>query len=211
MRKAITNYRGLNEMALIGRAREVYSNMNNNKNFPAPNPSMDDFLKLINDCETAITASKTGDKSAVAKKKGLLQILVITLRDLASYVNSIAPGNLEILAGCGFDISKVREPSKLAVPEIASIVCSETAGVMIIKVKKDKAAGSYMYQAALSATANDGEWKTVGCISSRCEITGLEQGKKYWFRVIAIGSRGQQTCSQATPRYVNQYVMDSIS
>jgi hypothetical protein len=211
MRKAITNYRGLNEMAITGRAREVYSSMTKNPNFPAPNPSMPDFLTLINSCEDAVTASKTGDKTAVAKKNGLLEILVVTLRDLASYVNSIALGNMEILAGCGFDISKEREPSKLTVPEITSIVCSDIAGVMIIKVKKDKAAGSYLFQAALSATASEGEWKTVGCNASRCEMTGLVQGKKYWFRVIAIGSRGQQACSQATPRYVNQYVMDSAS
>ena len=36
------------------------------------------------------------------------------------------------------------------------------------------------------------------------EFTGLEQGKKYWFRVAAVGSNGQLVYSTEMAQYVLQ-------
>jgi hypothetical protein len=49
-----------------------------------------------------------------------------------------------------------------------------------------------------------GPWISLPYGRSRYEITDLEQGKKYWFRVAAVGGFGQVVYSAEVPGFVMQ-------
>jgi uncharacterized coiled-coil DUF342 family protein len=54
-------------------------------------------------------------------------------------------------------------------------------------------------------------WKSLPDSRSKYEITELEQGKKYWFRVAAVGGYNQIVFSQEVAQYVMQRDISSAA
>ena len=75
---------------------------------------------------------------------------------------------------------------------------------MIVKAQTDKGTVSLLYQVAPDPINEQTEWITVADTRVKYEFTGLEEGKKYWFRVAAVGSNGQIVYSTEVAQFVMQ-------
>lgn len=204
MKKTIVNYAELRDAELLAFGRSIYPAMNGNVNFPNPLPEMPEFLLALDAYDDALTAAKTGNHNAVAIKTAGKLNIVTMLRNIATYVNSVCNGNPVMLASSGFKLAKDREPVYIGQPIITAVLQGLNAGSMMIKVQTDKGTISLLYQAAPDPINEQTEWVTVADTRGKFEFTGLEEGKKYWFRVAAIGSNGQTVYSTEVAQFVMQ-------
>ncbi len=204
MKKPIVNYAELRDAELLAFGRSIYSAMNGNVNFPNPIPNMPAFLLALDAYDDALTEAKTGSRNAVAVKNAGKLNIVTKLRSQANYVNSVCNGDPVMLASSNFKLAKDREPVYIGQPVIAAVLQGLNAGSMIVKVQTDKGAISYLYQTAPDPINEQTEWITVADTRIKYEFTGLEEGKKYWFRVAAVGSNGQTVYSTEVAQFVMQ-------
>lgn len=204
MKKVIINYGKLRESESYAMGRSVYQGMNGNASFPNPAPSMPVFLQTLDDYGQAITDAKTRDRNDVARKNTLQQTVISMMRDLAMYVNAVSKGSLVMLTSSGFTVAKDREPVYIGEPVITDVLQGINPGSIIVKIKAVKGAKSYLYEVAPDPINEQTEWTTIADSRVKFEFTGLEQGKKYWFRVVATGSKGQSVYSEEVAQYVLQ-------
>ena len=204
MKKVIINYASERDAEALVFGRGTYQAMNGNANFPNPVPDMPTFVDTLNLYDEALTAAKGGSHNAVAAKNALKQTLVSMLRSLGTYVNSVCNGNVEKLTTSGFRLSKDREPVHIVEPVITAVMQGLNAGSIVVKLQPVKGAISYLYEMAPDPINEQTEWTTVADSRVKFEFTGLEQGKKYWFRVAAVGSNGQLVYSTEVAQYVMQ-------
>lgn len=204
MKKSIVNYAGLRDAELLAFGRSIYPAMNGNANFPNPIPAMPAFLQALDAYDEALTDAKTGSRNAVAIKTASKLTIVTMLRSQATYVNSVCNGDPVMLASSAFKLAKDKEPVYIGQPIITAVLQGLNAGNMIVKVQTDKGAVSYLYQAAPDPINEQTEWITVADTRVKYEFTGLEEGKKYWFRVAAVGSNGQIVYSTEVAQFVMQ-------
>jgi hypothetical protein len=66
-----------------------------------------------------------------------------------------------------------------------------SSGEMLLSVKAQKAAASYLHQYTTDPELKEGSWMNMNCTTSKCKITGLTPGTIYYFRVGAVGTRDQ--------------------
>ena len=65
-----------------------------------------------------------------------------------------------------------------------------------------KGAVGYAYQYTQDPITENSAWQTVVGTSRKVVFAGLESGKKYWCRVIVIGTKGQGVFSTPISRVV---------
>lgn len=204
MKKVIINFSKLREADLLALGNSVAASMEGNTNFPSPPVTITDFKKTLADYGNAITEAKFGGRNAVSVKNTLQALMVITMRDIAMYVNAVCKGNVNMLTTTAFPLTRDREPIHLTAPVIKQVLQGLDAGSLIVKVTAVKGAKSYVYQLAPGAIPANADWQSFPDSRTRFEFTGLEEGKKYWFRVIAVGSNNQTVTSAEVAQYVLQ-------
>jgi transcriptional accessory protein Tex/SPT6 len=119
----------------------------------------------------------------------------------------VSQGDIDKLISSNFKLAKDREPVKLSAPVIKSVMQGVNPGTLVVSVKKDKGAVSYLYQIAEDPITDTTQWEGFGDSRTKFEFANLEQGKKYWIRVIAIGSNNQSVQSSEVAQYVMQRTM----
>jgi hypothetical protein len=184
--------------------KNIYQKMNGNINYPNPIPSMDVIGKLVSNYSDALVAAKSRDKLLVAEKKQSRIDLEAGMGQLGNYVNTVSKGNLPMLASTGFPISKPPVPRIIFAPIIASIEQGINPGVLIVKISSVLTANSYQYFIAPDPLTKDTKWDSVSSGRTQHTFENLEQGKKYWFKVAAIGSYLQIAYSDEVSQYVMQ-------
>lgn len=204
MKKVIINFSKLREADLLALGNSVAASIEGNTNFPSPPVTIEDFKKTLTDYGTAITEAKFGGRNAVSVKNTLQALVVIMMRDLAMYVNAVCKGNVDMLTTTAFPLTKEREPIHLTAPVIKQVLQGLDAGSLIVKATAVKGAKSYVYQLAADPMPASADWQSFPDSRTRFEFTGLEEGKKYWFRVIAVGSNNQTVTSAEVAQYVMQ-------
>jgi hypothetical protein len=159
--------------------------------FTAPTVTMSDLKSAIDDLEAAQQATFNGGKSVTRTRNEKLLTVRKYLISLASYVTSISMGDATIMDMAGMPL-KTRGPRRyetLDMPEnLHAFVLRQ--GVIGLKWSSVHNAKAYAIEfCADPLTGND--WKPGMC-NSGCNgsVSDLTPGKKYWFRVRALGSQG---------------------
>jgi hypothetical protein len=207
MKKVIVDYSKLRDAELLSFCKIVVQSMDGNANFPAPVPTVEDMRATLADYESALTDAGNHDRQAVSRKNSLKKTTSDQVRQWAMYVNTVSQGNLNMLNSSNFKLAKDREPLWVAVPVIKTVMQGINPGTLVVVVEKDKGAKGYLYQIAEDPVTESTEWESYGDSRTRFEFSNLEQGKKYWLRVIAIGSNGQAVQSSEVAQYVMQRTM----
>jgi hypothetical protein len=159
--------------------------------FDAPPISMPTFRTQINELESAQINTYDRAKSATIIRNQKRAIIKASLVTLSWYVNSVSNGDEAImnLAGMAaaargpYRYDSIDKPKNLR-------GFSPYTGAVKIRWSVVSNAAAYIVEYC-SDPATDTEWKN--CFNNRsanAEMGGLESGKKYWFRVRAIGARG---------------------
>jgi len=188
----------LNAEALLALALHVITKLTANLNFPTPNPALVDLTTAADELRAAINAAMGGSKESYLLKATAVRKMQGLLRILADYVNGVAAGNPDLIANAGFDYTRPAEPvGQLPPPTSLSAMVSNKSGV--IKLDWDVVHGSNLYTVDINETDSNEEsaWSPVySTTKSKCEISALDPGKFYRFRVRANGAAGASGASE---------------
>lgn len=192
MKKAVVVL-GLSKLTIpqkIEFARFIVTSMTGNANFTTPNPALLTITTNANALETAHIAAKGGGKDETAAMHAKEQLLDLSLKLLAAYVEGIAnanPANAEAIAlSSGMNTKKNASPR----PNGFRVEHGKNAGEVNLRTNADDRA-VFVWE---TTTTPDDEatWTTLNS-STRAHYlaTGLNSGTRYYFRVAKIDKDGQ--------------------
>lgn len=199
----ITNgFEEMTDLDFLGKTRFIVGQMTGKPEFPTPDPSLASVTTLANDFEQAIQDADAGGSYDRSVRDGKKAELIDTMHNLGDYVLFTAKGNRLIAELSGFTISKEKTPQPpIEKPVGIELFDGPNAGEMQLVFDAVKRAKSYMYQISVDPT-DATKWITVVGTTRKNLFTGLESGKKYYVRVVAVGVNKQMVYSDVFSRLV---------
>jgi hypothetical protein len=162
--------------------------------FPPPHPELTAAEAAQEAYSMALAQAKGGSLVDKAVKNQKRSELINTLLALGSYATIQAAGDPVIQAACNFPLRKspVTAPP-LGETEIKQVQQSVNSGSVEVVVNKTTSARWYRLE--YTQNAADPNWPGLNSTRTRMQLTGLESGKQYAFRVIAYGINNQVSVS----------------
>lgn len=197
----ITNgFEGMNDLDFLGKVRFIVGQMTGRPEFPTPDPSLASVTTLANEFEQAIQDAEAGgsvDKSIRDNKK---EELIETMHNLGDYVLFTAKQNRLVAEKSGFSIARDPAPQPpIEKPDGLNLTDGVNAGELLLQFKRVAGARGYMYQVSLDPS-DESKWVTMYGTIRKNLFTGLESGKKYYVRVVALGTNSQVVYSDVVSR-----------
>lgn len=206
MARVRLNLRNLSVTDKIAKGRRIVAAMTNNASFPNPTPPLSDVTAATDELEKAF-ASVQAAKSELATRVGLQDNaetkLGQVLTQLAGYVESVAGKDDTLITGAGMETKTTRStPTVPTPPQGLSATTGEHEGQIDLSWRAVPNARSYTIEASLDPATPTG-WTHVGIAASASKaIHNLTTGKRYWFRVAAVGAGGQSGWSEHATKVV---------
>ncbi|MBI5214739.1 MAG: fibronectin type III domain-containing protein [Ignavibacteriae bacterium] len=184
----------------------VLAKMTGNANFPNPNPDLntvqqkqDDLKLVLSNLEQARQTVAQLAAEAEEKEKALDESLSL----LASYVENVSNGDEVIILSSGMSVRSTVKLTK-PMPQVLDVRVSQgtNEGEVDLRWKSIKGAKSYALEYSPDPIGPS-TW-THGGIAPKAKFTigNLESGKKYWFRVAAVGAEGRGMWSDPAVKWV---------
>ena len=199
------NLRSLSVPEKIARAQQIVAALTGNAHFTSPQPTLAQLTAAINELEAAAAAVQAARQEAKArtttqtiKEAALDQLLV----SLVGHVESVAGGNPEIIQSASLEM---RDPPNVTadVPTLPPNLTATNGDFPgQIDLSWDPVRGARSYTIGYSTDPpTDSSW-THSQIATRSSATveHLTPGTRYWFRVAAVGTRGQSPWSNPVPK-----------
>ncbi len=188
----------------LQRCRQIIVAITNNPDFVTPHPpladittalaSLDENYKAhqLNRAETRAKASAVDDAERVVDQ---------LMRQLIAYVESIAGVDETIIARAGMETKAPRSTSALLLaPESLSATSGNHDGEINLTWKKVQNARGYIIHSSPDPPTAQSWSHAEAATATFKTLQNLTSGKKYWFRVAAIGSLGQSGWSEPATR-----------
>ncbi len=185
-------YNSWSDKTLATESMKIQTNMADNPFFPTTVPTMDVFSTAAGDFVTSLARAGTRDINAVAAKNAKRDTLIAFCIQLGNSVVTTANGEIELLVSSGLPMRKRPQPVVIGNPTNFRITNGINPGELDLRVDTMKGASSFVFEYTEYPPTDASVWQRTTCSTSRCTISGLTAGKKYWFRVAAIGRKGQQ-------------------
>ena len=190
--RAILNFAKLSDGNLEAIALSIIDKMTDNANFPNPTPAITDVTAVVMEYTNALSAAKNRGKAEVELKNIKKDAMIPVLVSLAAYVTFIANGNRNIIATSGFSITKDSKTSQtMSIPAKFSVGMGKTTGEAISSVAGVRGVKKYVHQYTSDPLTQASVWTSAYVSKRSYTFTGLDSGKKYWFRVAALGKGDQ--------------------
>ena len=195
MNRIITSYKKRqHDLTLI--ASCVLEKMENNEDFPDPPPALAELKKVLPEFQHALAHAQSRDRVTVSIKDDLKKIVLALLQELADYVTETCKGNRTLMLSSGFDVTnEVGNSNNLPATIEKLEVKLGPPGEATTKVRNVTGARAYIHQYTSEPPTKQTIWAHEGSALSSYTFTGLTSDKRYWFRVIAIGSGTQKAYS----------------
>jgi hypothetical protein len=200
------NLRNLSVTEKIAKGRQIVTAMTNNTSFANPNPPLPEVTTALDDLEKAF-ASVQAARSEVATRTvtqdNAATKLDQTLTQLAGYVESVAGKDDTLITSAGMETKSIRSAPTVPIsPQGLSATAGDHEGEINLAWKPIANARSYVIEFSLDpATASS--WTHAGVATAANKtIANLTSGKRYWFRVAAIGAVGQSGWSEHATKVV---------
>ena len=180
----------MNDMDALALGNSVLSSLTGNPLYPSPKVPLATLQTKVNDYNTSLAKADKGSSVDKAQKNADKAALIASLREECDYVNDTAQGDPVALAGCGYPLSKDRQPTVLGVAEpklengLSGRLVSSTPAV----------SGSVAYKHQYTEDPS-GTWNEKSTTRAKCVIDDLTPGTLIHSRIISIGTRGQVTIS----------------
>ena len=170
--------------------------------FPAPNPAPTALTQAADALVTAEQERAALEKSVLNKTvqiRALRDALDDTLTAAARYVSGIANGNAEIITLAGMTPSAGGPSPVGPLPKVENLRATQGDEPGEIDLAWDpirRGLKSYLIELSTSADGQS-DWDFVKVeTKSKTTLVGLESGKRYWFRVKAVGAAGEAPASE---------------
>ena len=200
------NLRSLSVVDKIAKGRHIVTSLTNNTTFQTPNPPLADItsaLEELNKAQAAVQAAKSDVATRVLTQDEAETKVDQMLTQLAGYVESVAGTDDALITSIGMETRSSRSaPQAPTAPQGLSATAGEHEGEIKLSWKAISNARSYAIESSQDpATATS--WTHLGVATSASKaISGLTSGKRYWFRVAAIGAGGQSGWSEHATKVV---------
>lgn len=200
MARVKLNLKNLSVTDKIAKGRRIIAAMTNNASFPNPTPPIPDVTSAVDDLEKAFAAVQAA-KSEVATRVGIQDNAHArvdqVLTQLAGYVESVAGKDDTLITSAGMETkSSPSSPSLPSPPQGLSATAGDHEGQIELSWRPVSNARSYTIEAS-SDPATPTSWTQVAIATSASKtINNLTSGKRYWFRVAAVGAGGQSGWSE---------------
>lgn len=190
------------ESELTTTVQRVTDNLDNNPAFTDPPAELAELKKVQPEFQVARANAKGRDKQMVSIKNDKKAIVLNLLQILADYVTVTAKGDRTLILSSGFDATS--ESSSSNVPPAIEMLEVELgqAGVATTRIRNMTGAKAYVHQYTTTSPGIHTEWVGEGSSLSTHTFEGLSSDKRYWFRVVAIGSNGQKGFSPIVTRVI---------
>ncbi len=161
-----------------------------NPSFPTVEPPLATYSATVDAFIDQLAKAKTRDMNAVAAKNARRRDLVFSLITLTNSVALTANGNREMLASTLLPLKKAPQPMVLKTPENFRITNGLNPGDLFLKVNGMRKS-SLIFEYTEDPPTAESIWTRISSSKCSCTVSGLQQGKRYWFRVAAVGTHGQ--------------------
>jgi hypothetical protein len=193
------DYMTMNDARLGVFGLHVKTSMTGNPRFSDAGPLLDDAGRLLEEFRNGVSAASGRDKNAIALRNTKRDAFRIALDALASHAIIAAKNDLETLISSGFTVVKGRTKKPA---DNLTVVVGEAIGQASSIMKSVPGARVYLHQYTIDPLSETSQWTQVMSSKPKYVHTGLTNGLKYWFRVIAVGIDGKETYSDPIARIV---------
>jgi hypothetical protein len=199
MKKSIIVFKNQHEMVTL--IRRVIEKMKSNPTFPNPPAALAELEKLLPELEDALVKAKSRDKEWVAIKNNKKAQILALLEEVAAYVMATSKDDRALILGSGFDDAE--DQSNAGKTSIQALEVKLGApGEATTRVKKARGAAAYLHQYAMEVPGQNTVWISEGSSTGIYMFTGLNSDKRYWFRVVVVGRKGQKAYSPIVSRSI---------
>jgi hypothetical protein len=188
------------EIAFTGEC--VIMKMESNPNFPDPPAAFGELKIVLPEFQQALADARSGDKQMTAIKNNKKAIVLDLLEELVDYVTEISKGNKALILNSGFEVEETGNGGKLSASTIKLDVELDIPGEATIRVKNVRGARAYVHQYATEPPDSNTLWVSEGWAQSSYTFKKLSSDKRYWFRVVVIGSGTQRAYSPVVSRVI---------
>lgn len=206
MDKAKLDLKNLTDQEVLDLTALIAGQMGGNANFPTPDPAL-----------TALTGQAATMSGALAARAKLLSdaqeqtLQIRAARDLlegqlteeAAYVDGIAKGDAAIIKSAGMDVSSGSTGRVGALPKVEGVFATQgdDAGEIDLQWNPVKRGlKSYTIEQTEDPAGQSG-WSIAKVETrSKTSVTGLTSGKRYYFRISAVGAAGAGSPSDAVTK-----------
>lgn len=183
---------------LLSKCSTILSKMEGNTNFPSPVPPLPTVNTKRAELMVLTAQATDGSLTAIANRDKVYDELQAMLRKLAAYVTLMAEGRGTAILSSGFDLRKKKQPlPPLTTPQDLRARRTDYEGRVALKwnpVRGTKT--SIMYISPKNYEGDDANWKMVAMTTkSKMEVSNLEFGNHYRFRVKANGTTSESPYS----------------
>jgi hypothetical protein len=170
----------------------VIDKLENNPLYPKPPAALAKLKKAVPGFQLALVNAKGRDKEMVAIKNKIKDVILTLLQELAVYVTRISRGDRRMILSSGFDTN--REPRKIwDEPSIEQLeVTLGGPGIATIEAKNVKGVKAYIHQYTTEEPGPNTIWNSDGRVIKKYTFKNLKSEKRYWFRIVGIGTRKRQ-------------------
>lgn len=186
------------EASFTEKVSTILEHLKNNPNYPTPTPALPAVETAFAAYKVATAEAVQGGVENTAIRDAKRAELTGLLRQLASYVNGTANGDLPKLLSSGFPTQKpVRTPiGPLPAPGTPVVTQGAVTGALTASAPPVYGASSYNWNLALE-TAPEVTVQTAQTTGARAQFSGLTPGKVYLVSLNAVGAAGVSDWSDA--------------
>lgn len=193
----------LSDNDLEAKANSIIISLTGNADFPTPSPTLTVLQTASDNFTSALSVAKNGSPYEKAVKNQKRAELITLLHSEGNYVLFTCNGDFLKAKSSGFSIAQGPTPAPPVMPASNQMVeDGPNAGEVDFSFDKVPGAKSYVYQYTPDPVTDNSVWQAQVGTVRKVTISALNSGKKYWFRVVAIGTNGQGVYSNPVARMV---------
>jgi hypothetical protein len=199
MKKQIIIFKNQRDLQII--CKRVKEKMKSNPVFPNPPGALAELEKALPEFEVALINAKSRDKEWVAIKNNKKALILALLEELAEYVIATCKDDRALILSSGFDVTD--EQTGSAKPSIEKLeVVLSGPGEATLYAKDPIGAVAYVHEYATEPPGPNTVWRSEGSTTGNHTFTELYSDKRYWFRVVVVGRKGQKAYSPVVSRSI---------
>lgn len=199
MKKTIITFK--KDRDLVTTIKRVLERLKNNPTFPNVPSALAELEKLLPELEAALVRAKTRDMEWVAVKNGKKAIALNLLEELAQYVIEICNDDRGMILSSGFYVTDEDTTRPVTAIETLEVELG-TTGVATTRAGNITGAIAFVHQYTTETPGPNTVWVSEESSVRNYTFRGLSSDKRHWFRVVAIGRKGQKAYSPIVSRSI---------
>jgi hypothetical protein len=187
---------------IIALGHRVIEKMENNPIFSNPPQALAELKLALPEFQTALANARGRDKEMVSIKNDKKLLVLTLLEELAVYITATCKRDRTLMLSSGFEVSNEKRGGK-KLPDIDVLeVKLGLSGDVTIRTRNVTGAKAYIHQFSSEPPGSNTHWFGEGSTQRHYKFTGLQSDKRYWFRIVVLGSNNQKVYSPVVSRVI---------